>query len=152
MEHSTLTLDLSDDDDAVSALKRAEGRGKENVAPADYEIPVATAATAEGGNANVNVARRKVVVAEDMDDGERSPLSPLEAEDFFAEGLDEKSVVLVAAEDGVVGAVAEKTKVVVESAALSTETEIFVFEDEAEVVEKEIAGEKRKRVADEVVV
>lgn len=93
MEHSTLTLDLSSDEEDNS--KAREDRGKENVAPDGYDAPSAPAsATASVAPSdalpasvdselaspmssqikNTNVIRRKLNVDE-MDDGERSPLS-----------------------------------------------------------------------------
>ena len=41
------------------------------------------------------VIRRKIVSPDDMDDGERSPLSDLETEDFIPEGLDKESHIIV---------------------------------------------------------
>ena len=96
MEHSTLTLDLSSDDEG--SVK--DDRGKENCPPEGYDGPSRVAV-------KVEVVRKKVVT-EEMDDGGRSPLSDLETEGFFSEGLDESSFVIV---DGVVEEVDVKVDV-----------------------------------------
>ncbi|KAK3062412.1 hypothetical protein LTR53_019379, partial [Teratosphaeriaceae sp. CCFEE 6253] len=89
MEHSTLTLDLSSDDED-GKLGR-DDRGKENCPPEGYEAGVASRAVEAGGVAlgvvggGEEVVRRKIVTDE-MDDGERAPLADLETEAFFPEG------------------------------------------------------------------
>ena len=101
MEHSTLTLDISSDEE--SSRREKEDKGKENMAPADYEAPVTRARTAANSTPVVAAAakpksqqtRRKVIKPDTMDDGERSPLSDLEPEDFFATGLTKDSFVMV---------------------------------------------------------
>ena len=89
MEHSTLCLDLSSDDEDIK--KASEDRGKENTPPAGYEVPV--------GSRRDSVAapqpRRKVLKQDEMDDGERSPLCSLIAEDFYPEGLHKDSIVVI---------------------------------------------------------
>lgn len=98
MEHGTLTLDLSSDDE--SSVKAKDDRGKENTPPEGYDAPTASrpAGGARTGAPKVvsktEVARKKVFVDE-MDDGERSPLSDLEPEPFFPEGLDKDSHVVI---------------------------------------------------------
>lgn len=115
MEHSTLTLDLSSDEEG--AKKDVSERGKENMPPEGYEAPVLR-----------EVVRAKKVV-EEMDDGERSPLSDLETEPFFAEGLDKASHVVVDEEKKVeVSKVEEKVSVKGEK---KEEKEIVVWEDGA---------------------
>lgn len=101
MEHSTLTLDLSSDEE--SGLKAKDDRGKENTPPEGYDAPTASRATVTTAAApvtgptrvkKVDIIRKKVVV-DDMDDGQRSPLSDLETEYFIPEGLDKDSHVVV---------------------------------------------------------
>lgn len=98
MEHSTLTLDLSSDDDE-ECLRKWEDKGKENVAPEDYtysQSSLSTPRSISTVEAPKTQGRRRKIVKEDaMDDGERSPLSDLETEDFFAAGLDKDSVVVI---------------------------------------------------------
>lgn len=94
MEHSTSVLDISSDEETEK--KEREDKGKENVAPPEYEAPVTRASVAANVAATRRqVTRRKIVKADEMDDGERSPLSDLETEDFYAEGLTKESVVVV---------------------------------------------------------
>jgi hypothetical protein len=91
MEHSTQSLDLSFDD--ATAKAERDDRGKENEAPEGYDAPTASR---QSMNANepalpaptrvkkTELIRRKIV---EMDDGERSPLSDLETDEFIPEGL-----------------------------------------------------------------
>lgn len=99
MEHSTLTLDLSSDEESS---KRAEDdRGKENTPPEDYDAPTASRPAAESTAAapkqvkKIDIIRRKIILPDDMDDGERSPLSDLETDPFIPEGLDKESHVVI---------------------------------------------------------
>lgn len=85
MEHSTLTLDLSSDDD--SATKTNEDRGKENVAPADYEPT---------SSPNRRTRRSSKSVADmDTDAVSRSALGQLDTADFIPEGLTKDSIVII---------------------------------------------------------
>ena len=98
LEHSTLTLDLSSDEE--SSRKEQDDRGKENMPPEDYDAPTASRPAAEP---TVTVPKhvkktdiiRKKIVTDEMDDGQRSPLSDLETESFIPEGLDKDSHVIV---------------------------------------------------------
>ncbi|EMC93913.1 hypothetical protein BAUCODRAFT_36365 [Baudoinia panamericana UAMH 10762] len=98
MEHSTLTLDISSDEEGSKRVR--DDRGKENTPPADYDAPTASRSLGEPAVAaprhvkKTEIIRRKIV-GEEMDDGERSPLSDLETEPFIPEGLDKDSHVLV---------------------------------------------------------
>ncbi|KAK6392549.1 hypothetical protein LTR65_003680 [Meristemomyces frigidus] len=99
MEHSTLTLDLSSDEEG--SKRERDDRGKENMPPVDYDAPAAsrvvggfTVAGAARQSRKTEIVRKKVVV-EEMDDGERSPLSDLETEPFIPEGLDKDSYVMI---------------------------------------------------------
>lgn len=89
MEHSTLTLDISSDEE--SSKKARDDRGKENTPPEGYDAPAASRLATAVSNAAVpskkDIIRKKIVKADDMEDGERSPLSDLETEPFIPEGL-----------------------------------------------------------------
>lgn len=91
MEHSTQTLDLSSDDECVQ--KEKSDRGKENTPPEGYDAPTASR-PAPKQIKKTEIIRKKLVVDE-MDDGERSPLSDLETDTFIPEGLDKDSHVVV---------------------------------------------------------
>lgn len=81
MEHSTHTLDISDDEGRSSPTK-GDCCNKENIAPADYHTTTTSPS-------------RRDAMTEDV----RSPLGDLAAKDYFAEGCDASSVVLISAED-----------------------------------------------------
>lgn len=89
MHHSCTTLDLSSDDEEGPAAKRMK-LDKENIAPADY--------VAVHVNANISPRSRRGHADAMTDDGDRSPLSDLAPEDYFANGLDQNSVAVIAAE------------------------------------------------------
>jgi hypothetical protein len=111
VEHHTMYLDLSSDDE--DKVRERTDRGKENIAPEGYDattassalhnhVPGAAALGSSATNASAvvltksrNIMRKKKLVADAMDDGERSPLSDLETEPFFPEGLDHTSRVIV---------------------------------------------------------
>ena len=78
MEHSTSTLDISDDEGHGSPTK-GDRDNKENIAPADYQ---------QGGNSPSS--RRDL-----MTDEVRSPLGDLNAKDYYAAGCDASSIFVV---------------------------------------------------------
>ena len=86
VQHSTQTLDISDDES--KAAKELDLRGKENIPPdtlAPHMIPL---------------SRRDV-----MTDEPRTPLGDLDASEYYAEGCDANMYIIV---DGELGAKAEK--------------------------------------------
>lgn len=98
MEHSTLTLDLSSDEESEKKLN--DERGKENTPPENYDAvtasrPVGDAVVAAPARVKKADIVRKKVVAEEMDDGQRSPLASLETEPFIPEGLEKDAHVIV---------------------------------------------------------
>ena len=98
MEHSTLTLDLSSDDE--SSKKEKDDRGKENTPPEGYDAPNASRLVAEPTVAVPEHVKkseliRQKIVTDAMDDGQRSPLSDLETDPFIPEGLDKDSHIVV---------------------------------------------------------
>ncbi|KAF2153498.1 hypothetical protein K461DRAFT_278307 [Myriangium duriaei CBS 260.36] len=134
MEHSASILDISSDEESAKA--KAMDCGKENVAPSDFVAP-RLAAVQGAGKKGKGVQRRKKIIAEHnaMDDGERSPLSEVEREDFFPEGVTADQVVIVdgerEAKKDVVEAAAEKQ--VINTPVVSGQGDvvgdIVVFED-----------------------
>lgn len=99
MEHSTQTLDLSSDDENAKAER--DYRGKENEAPEGYDAPTASRPAATANELSLpaptrvkktEFIRRKIA---EMDDGERSPLSDLETDEFIPEGLAKDAHVVV---------------------------------------------------------
>ena len=86
MEHSTCTLDISDDE-AGSPLK-GDKDNKENIPPVDGPAAVLDIAT------QVTATRRDM-----MTDEPRKPLGDLVAQDFYAADCDATSVILIPTED-----------------------------------------------------
>lgn len=84
MVHTTTTLDISDDE---ISLSKGDKDNKENIPPIDGPAAVASAT-------HVTATRRDV-----MTDETRAPLGDLDAKDFYAEGCDASSCIMVAAED-----------------------------------------------------
>lgn len=113
MEHSTCTLDISSDEE--SAAREKDNRGKENVPPPDdisqTRTQLSSSSTTETEMEMSEIkARVRAVRRKELDEGaievDRAPLGDLVAEEFYAEGCDEKSVFLVprdAAEENEVG-------------------------------------------------
>ena len=98
MEHSTCTLDISDDE-SRQAVK--DDRGKENIPPFDYSgsqrHPVAT---------TIRPVSRKDM----MTDEPRSPLGDLDARDYYAGGCDASSYYIITGEKSNVKLVEEPAK------------------------------------------
>jgi len=102
MEHSTYTLDISSDEE--SSTRSKDERGKENVPPMDdvsqtrFSAPT-SAQTQDASSQDLKVriksSRRRREIEMGAIDVDRSPLGDLAAEDFYAEGCDEASVVVV---------------------------------------------------------
>lgn len=99
MEHSTQTLDLSFDDETTKAQR--DCRGKENEAPEGYDAPTASRLASSANEPTppsptrvkkTEFIRRKIT---EMDDGERSPLSDLETDEFIPQGLEKDSHVII---------------------------------------------------------
>ena len=84
LDHSTCTLDISDGEGNSS---KGDKDNKENIPPIDGPAVVASAT-------QVATTRRDM-----MTDETRGPLQDLDAKDFYAEGCDASSHILVAAED-----------------------------------------------------
>lgn len=101
MEHSTLTLDISSDDDCDARKKRdIDDRGKENVPPPDWTGPTLRRAYSApaGSHKGIHSAKKAMELVEKLRDAmqeDRAALGSLNAEDFYPDGLDDKSVVLV---------------------------------------------------------
>lgn len=84
MEHSTCTLEISDDEGSSS---KGDKDNKENIPPIDGPAAV-TSAT------QVTATRRDMMI-----DETREPLGDLDAKDFYAEGCDASSCIIIAAEN-----------------------------------------------------
>ncbi|KIW92564.1 uncharacterized protein Z519_06411 [Cladophialophora bantiana CBS 173.52] len=100
MTQSTTGLDLSDDESKSLHKKSSSAdRGKENIDPNEVTAPVTRSMTA-AANATATAGKAKGKEVKMADNGEiRSPLADLNPVEFYAEGLDATSVVLVQDED-----------------------------------------------------
>jgi hypothetical protein len=113
LQHSTCRLDISSDEECQrkASRERAEGRGKENIPPAD--------------DISQTSVRRATTMSEGGMEYEkpRTALGDLNVEDFYAEGCDSKSVFIVPEDedDGTVvaGEQPEKLRDGASSAALA---------------------------------
>lgn len=104
MTQNAISLEISDEEGRA----KAEDRGKENVDPNELPAPVTRSMTA-------SIAKAPRVTRKDMmTDEPRTPLGDLNAADYYAEGLDAKSVVLIQ-DDEVPEPEAVKEKVVEEA-------------------------------------
>ncbi|KAF7539146.1 hypothetical protein G7054_g2344 [Neopestalotiopsis clavispora] len=89
LQHSTCILDISSDEESESRLERERAEGKENVPPADD-----LSQTSRPRNA------RAVADIDDMVfEKERNPLGEMNASDYYADGCDETSIVIVPGDD-----------------------------------------------------
>ena len=87
-EHDTDRLDISDDSDGEGRLVIKDTRGKENIPPTENfsvnGVPVTTVRS---------VSRKDM-----MTDEPRTPLGDLNAKDYYAEGCDDSSVIVIPAQ------------------------------------------------------
>jgi hypothetical protein len=107
MEHSTCTLDISSDEE--SAQRLCDERGKENVPPMDDISQTRTVLTSSSVDVaehemadlktRIKARRSRREVDENAIELDRAPLGDLAAEDFYAEGCDEKSIFVVMADE-----------------------------------------------------
>ena len=89
LQHSTCTLDISSDEESEqrATRERAEGRDKENIPPAD-DISQTSRAARRAENEDDMVIEKA-----------RGPLLEMNAADYYAEGCDDSSVIIVPADD-----------------------------------------------------
>ncbi|RYP92066.1 hypothetical protein DL770_001796 [Monosporascus sp. CRB-9-2] len=87
LQHSTCVLDISSDEETESRRQRERAEGKENVPPADdisqTSRPRAARLAAAAGPDDMIV------------DKERSPLGEMDVTEYYSEGCDETSIVIV---------------------------------------------------------
>lgn len=103
MEHSASVLDISSDDDCETKRRKLEEEiGKENIPPPDFigNVAARRAATTSSVHKGIHSKAKAVQKAEKAKKGDemqedRAALAALEREDFFPEGLDEKSVEII---------------------------------------------------------
>ena len=92
MTQNAISLEISDDEGKT----KAEDRGKENVDPEEINAPITRSMAASLHKAQ-RITRKDL-----MTDEPRTPLGDLNAADYYADGLDATSVVLVQDDEVVV--------------------------------------------------
>ncbi|KAH7136409.1 hypothetical protein EDB81DRAFT_78685 [Dactylonectria macrodidyma] len=85
LQHSTCTLDISSDEESErkASRERAEGRDKENIPPPDDVSQTSSRRAARLGTDDMVVEKERVALGE------------MKTADFYAEGCDETSVIIV---------------------------------------------------------
>ena len=135
MTQSATILDISDDE---SKAKNFADRGKENVDPNEVSAPVTRSMAA-----TASVLKAPRVTRKDMmTDEPRTPLGDLNASDYYGEGLDATSVVLV--QDEVAEPEAVKENAVEEAFVAATpavEIKESAFTSNASTTQKMTAAE-----------
>ncbi|KAL7625260.1 hypothetical protein AAE478_004476 [Parahypoxylon ruwenzoriense] len=85
LQHSTCVLDISSDEESETRRQRERAEGKENVPPAD-DI---------SQTSRLRIAARKASEDEMVFEKERKPLGEMDAREYYSEGCDENSIVIV---------------------------------------------------------
>ncbi|OTB00246.1 hypothetical protein M426DRAFT_324468 [Hypoxylon sp. CI-4A] len=88
LQHSTCVLDISSDEESESRRARERAEGKENIAPAD-----------DVSQTSRTRAARQVSEDEMAYEKERNPLGEMDVRDYYAEGCDENSIIIIPADD-----------------------------------------------------
>jgi hypothetical protein len=147
MEHSASILDISSDDDSEAKQRKLESEiGKENVPPPDWSGPSSTSRRSappvahKGIHSKAKAAQKEEnAMHGDLMQDDRVALADMSREDFFPDGLDDKSVEVVAEENKLSGLSKETIfdfttpSSAKEDAATETESEeIFVRPDAPE--------------------
>ncbi|KAI1640588.1 hypothetical protein F4809DRAFT_397201 [Biscogniauxia mediterranea] len=92
LQHSTCVLDISSDEESETRRQRERAEGKENVPPADDVSQ--TTSRPRARRADVDVDADAMVVEK-----ERRPLGEMDVKEYYSEGCDENSVVIVPGDD-----------------------------------------------------
>ncbi|KAI1342688.1 hypothetical protein F5Y15DRAFT_312547 [Xylariaceae sp. FL0016] len=88
LQHSTCVLDISSDEESESRLQRERVEGKENVPPVDDVSQTSRPRTA-----------RRLQEDEMVIEKERNALGELDPKEYYSEGCDENSVIVVPGDD-----------------------------------------------------
>lgn len=88
LQHSTCVLDISSDEESETRLLRERAEGKENVPPVDDVSQTSRPRTARAVDADEMIFEK-----------ERNPLGEMNVRDFYAEGCDESSIIIVPGDD-----------------------------------------------------
>ncbi|KAK3373170.1 hypothetical protein B0T24DRAFT_251779 [Lasiosphaeria ovina] len=104
LQHSTCTLDISSDEESEKRARRdnAEGRDKENIPPSDD----VSQTSARAARATAAAAGFDDMIVEKQ----RGPLVEMNAADYYADGCDYTSVILVPGDDEEAETVVDETE------------------------------------------
>ncbi|KAH8664526.1 hypothetical protein BX600DRAFT_512550 [Xylariales sp. PMI_506] len=91
LQHSTCVLDISSDEETESRRERERVEGKENVPPIDDVSQTSQTRTTRAGADGDDMMVEK----------ERNPLGEMNVSDYYAEGCDESSVIIVPGDEDV---------------------------------------------------
>jgi len=89
LQHSTCVLDISSDEETETRRQRERAEGKENVPPVDDVSQTS----------RPRAARQAAGADAIMFQKERSPLGEMNVRDYFSEGCDETSVIIIPGDD-----------------------------------------------------
>ncbi|KAI6081131.1 hypothetical protein F4821DRAFT_34503 [Hypoxylon rubiginosum] len=87
LQHSTCVLDISSDEESESRRQRECAEGKENVPPIDD--------ISQTSSRHHTRAQRQPVEDEMVFEKERNPLGELDAREYYSEGCDENTVIII---------------------------------------------------------
>ncbi|EHK20097.1 uncharacterized protein TRIVIDRAFT_89933 [Trichoderma virens Gv29-8] len=120
LQHSTCTLDISSDEESEQRAKRdgAEGRDKENIPPSD-DVSQTSAQRASPPPKGDEMIFEKQRVA----------LGEMKASDFYAEGCDETSVILIHEDEEPEAPIASVSNIPEEPEEEEEEEELEIHED-----------------------
>ncbi|KAI1487799.1 hypothetical protein F5X96DRAFT_672287 [Biscogniauxia mediterranea] len=90
LQHSTCVLDISSDEESETRRQRERAEGKENVPPADDVSQTTSSSRSRARHADVDA----MIVEK-----ERCPLGEMDVKEYYSEGCDENSVVIVPGDD-----------------------------------------------------
>ncbi|KIW07195.1 uncharacterized protein PV09_02061 [Verruconis gallopava] len=118
MEHSASILDISSDDDTETKQRKLESEvGKENVPPPDWTVPASASVRRAAGSVVHKGIHSKLKAAQkeekaragDLMQDDRVALADMPREDFFPDGLDEKSVEIIPSDEHKLSGLSKET-------------------------------------------
>ncbi|KAF3068944.1 hypothetical protein GL218_08241 [Daldinia childiae] len=99
LQHSTCVLDISSDEESETRRQRERAEGKENVPPAD-----------DVSQTSRPRAARHVAEDEMMFEKERNPLGEMNVREYYSEGCDENTIVIIPGDDEEVSEPQQQTR------------------------------------------
>ncbi|KAI2780216.1 hypothetical protein F4815DRAFT_152406 [Daldinia loculata] len=99
LQHSTCVLDISSDEESETRRQRERAEGKENVPPAD-----------DVSQTSRPRAARHAAEDEMVFEKERNPLGEMNVREYYSEGCDENTIVIIPGDDEEVGEFQQQTR------------------------------------------